>query len=169
MSLSMHSASVPLLTQMLTALSGVLEKAEADAAARKVDPAVLLQYRLAPDMFPLLRQVQIAADFAKGTAARLAGVEVPSWPDDEATFEQLQARIRKTLDFLASLDAGQFAGSDAREIVLRPGTDKEKRYDGRTYLLNYAVPQFLFHVTTAYAILRHAGVGIGKKDFMGLR
>ena len=169
MSLSMHSASVPLLTQMLTALSGVLEKAEADAAARKVDPAVLLQYRLAPDMFPLLRQVQIAADFAKGTAARLAGVEVPSWPDDEATFEQLQARIRKTLDFLASLDAGQFAGSDAREIVLRPGTDKEKRYDGRTYLLNYAVPQFLFHVTTAYAILRHAGVGIGKTDFMGLR
>jgi uncharacterized protein len=169
MSLSMHSASVPLLTQMLTALSGVLAKAEADAAARKVDPAVLLQYRLAPDMFPLVRQVQIAADFAKGTAARLAGVEVPSWPDDETTFDQLHARIRKTLDFIASLDAGQFEGSDAREIVLRPGTEKEQRFDGRAYLVNYAIPQFLFHVTTAYAILRHAGVGIGKKDFMGVR
>ena len=169
MSLSMHSASVPLLTQMLTALSGVLKKAEAHAAARKIEPAVLLDYRLAPDMFPLRRQVQIACDFAKGTAGRLAGAELPSWADDETTFDQLHARIAKTLDFIATLDAGAFAGSDAREIVLRPGTDKEKRYGGRTYLLNYAIPQFLFHVTTAYAILRHAGVDVGKKDFMGLR
>ena len=169
MSLSMHSVSVPLLTQMLTALSANLGKGAAYAAAKKIDPAVLLQYRIAPDMFPLARQVQIAADFAKGTAARLAGAEVPSWADDETTIEQLQARIAKTLDFIGSLDAGKFDGSDAREIVLRPGTEKEQRFDGRSYLVNYAIPQFLFHVTTAYAILRHVGVDVGKKDFMGAR
>ena len=94
---------------------------------------------------------------------------MPSWPDDESTIEQLQARIGKTLDFIGSLDAAKFDGSDAREIVLRPGTDKEQRFDGRTYLVNYAIPQFLFHVTTAYAILRHVGVDVGKKDFMGAR
>ena len=169
MSLSMHSASVPLLTQMLKALSANLGKGAAFAATKKIDPSVLLQYRLAPDMFPLSRQVQIAADFAKGTAARLAGVDVPSWADDETTIEQLQARIAKTLDFIGSLDAAKFDGSDAREIVLRPGTDKEQRFDGGTYLVNYAIPQFLFHVTTAYAILRHVGVDVGKKDFMGAR
>ena len=169
MSLSMHSVSVPLLTQMLTALSGVLKKAESHAAARRIEPSVLLEYRLAADMFPLRRQVQIACDFAKGTAGRLAGVELPSWADDETTFDQLHARIAKTLDFVASLDAGAFAGADAREIVLRPGTEKEQRFDGRAYLVNYAIPQFLFHVTTAYAILRHAGVDVGKKDFMGVR
>ena len=169
MSLTMFSASVPLLTQMLGALSANLGKGAAYAEAKKIDPSVLLQYRLAPDMFPLARQVQIAADFAKGTAARLAGAEVPSWPDDETTIEQLQARIAKTLDFIGSLDAGKFDGSDAREIVLRPGTEKEQRFDGRSYLVNYAIPQFLFHVTTAYAILRHVGVDVGKKDFMGAR
>lgn len=169
MSLTMHSASVPLLTQMLGALSKNLAKGAAYAEAKKIEPAVLLQYRIAPDMFPLVRQVQIAADFAKGTAARLAGADVPSWADDETTIEQLQARIAKTLDFIGSLDAAKFDGSDAREIVLRPGTEKEQRFDGRTYLVNYAIPQFLFHVTTAYAILRHVGVEVGKKDFMGVR
>ncbi len=166
---SMHSASVPLFRQMLTALSGVLTKAEAHAAARKIAPEVLLDYRLAADMLPLARQVQIAADFAKGPAARLAGVDVPGWADDEKTFAELQARIAKTLDFIGGLDAASFDGSESREIVLRPGTDKEQRYDGQAYLVNYAIPQFLFHVTTAYAILRHAGVEIGKKDFMGAR
>lgn len=169
MALSMHSASVPLLTQMLTALSANLGKGAAFAEAKKIEPGVLLEYRLAPDMFPLRRQVQIAADFAKGTAARLAGADVPSWADDETTIDQLQARIRRTLDFIASLDAGAFDGADTRQIVLRPGTEKEQRFDGRTYLVNYAIPQFLFHVTTAYAILRHAGVDVGKKDFMGAR
>ena len=169
MSLTMHSASVPLFAQMLKALAGVLQKAEAHAAAKKIEPGVLLEYRLAADMFPLRRQVQIAADFAKGPAARLAGVDVPGWADDETTFADLQARIAKTLEFIGGLDAAKFDGSESREIVLRPGTDKEQRYDGRAYLVNYAIPQFLFHVTAAYAILRHAGVDVGKKDFMGAR
>jgi hypothetical protein len=169
MSLTMHAASVPLLRQMLTALSNVLGKAAAHADAKKIDHDALLQARLFPDMFPLVRQVQIAADFAKSTSARLAGVDVPSWPDDEKTFAQLQARIAKTLDFVGSLDAGKFIDAESREIVLRPGTDKETRWTGETYLLNYAIPQFLFHVTTAYAILRHNGVEVGKRDFMGQR
>lgn len=167
MSLTMHSASVPLFTQLLSALSDVLKKAEAHAEAKKIAPEVLLDYRLAADMFPLTRQVQIAADFAKGPAARLAGVDVPSWADDEKSFADLQARIAKTLDFLGGLDAAKFDGSDAREIVLRPGTDKEKRYDGQTYLVNYAIPQFLFHVTAAYAILRSLGAPLGKSDYLG--
>jgi hypothetical protein len=169
MSLTIHSASVPLFRQSLTALSNVLGKAAAHADAKKIDHDALLQARLYPDMFPLVRQVQIAADFAKSTAARLAGVEVPSWADDEKSFADLQARIAKTLEFVGSLDAGKFADAEAREIVLRPGTDKETRWTGETYLVNYAIPQFLFHVTTAYAILRHNGVEVGKRDFMGQR
>jgi hypothetical protein len=169
MSLTMHSASVPLLTQMLDALAAVLGKAAAHADAKKIDPDALLQARLFPDMFPLVRQVQIACDFAKSTSARLAGLEVPSWPDDEKTFADLQARIAKTLVFVRGVDAGAFDDAEAREIVLRPGTDKETRWTGQTYLVNYAIPQFLFHVTTSYAILRHNGVEVGKRDFMGAR
>lgn len=148
-------------------MSGVLTKAAEHAAARKIDPPALLQARLFPDMFPLLRQVQIATDFARSVAARLAGVEVPSAPDTEQSFDELQQRIASTLAFLDSLDPAAFDGSDTREIVLRPGTPKERTLSGQAYLLSYGLPQFFFHVTTAYALLRHGGVEIGKRDYMG--
>lgn len=167
MTLSLHAASVPVFTQLLRALSEVLAKAEAHATERKIEPDAFLQSRLYPDMFPLLRQVQIAADFAKSVSARLAGAEVPSWEDSETTFAQLQARITRTLDFIAALDPAAFEGAQSREIVLRPGTPKEKKLSGQAYLLNYGLPQFFFHVTTTYALLRHGGVEIGKRDFMG--
>ena len=118
-------------------------------------------------MFPLVRQVQIACDFAKSVSARLAQAEVPAWEDNEASFDDLQARIARTRDFIAGLDAAAFEGADAREIVLRPGTPKEKRLTGQAYVLAYGLPQFFFHVTTSYALLRHAGIEIGKRDFMG--
>ncbi|WP_442684137.1 DUF1993 domain-containing protein [Stenotrophomonas sp. JC08] len=169
MSLSMYSASVPVLKQMLTALSEVLAKADAHATEKKIDPAALLGARLFPDMFPLVRQVQIATDFAKGISSRLSNTEVPSWPDNaEAGFTELQALIAKTLAHIDSLSAEQFDGSESREIVLRPGTPKEKKLQGNVYLLQYGLPQFFFHVTTSYAILRHNGVEIGKRDYMGI-
>ncbi|WP_433852025.1 DUF1993 domain-containing protein [Stenotrophomonas nitritireducens] len=168
MSLSMYSASVPVLKQMLGALSDVLAKAEAHATEKKIDPAALLGARLFPDMFPLVRQVQIAADFAKGISSRLGNTEVPSWPDNpEAGFAELQELIARTLAHVDSFSAGQFEGSDSREIVLRAGTPKEKKLQGDVYLLQYGLPQFFFHVTTSYAILRHNGVEIGKRDYMG--
>ncbi|CAB3787321.1 DUF1993 domain-containing protein [Paraburkholderia caffeinilytica] len=167
MTSSIYSASVPVFKQMLTALSEVLKKAEAHATERNIEPNALLQARLFPDMFPLVRQVQIAADFSKGVSSRLAGVEVPSWPDTEVTFADLQALIAKALAHLGALDATQFDGSENKEIVLRPGTPKEKKLVGSAYLQNYGLPQFFFHVTTAYAILRHNGVEIGKRDYMG--
>ncbi len=163
----MYVASIPVFKQLLGGLSGVLTKAAEHAAARKIDPPALLQARLFPDMFPLLRQVQIATDFARSVAARLAGVEVPSAPDTEQSFDELQQRIASTLAFLDSLDAAAFEGSETREIVLRPGTPKERRLSGQAYLLSYGLPQFFFHVTTAYALLRHGGVEIGKRDYMG--
>lgn len=167
MTISMYAASVPVFKQLLGALDDVLSKAESHAADRKIEPGVLLQARLFPDMLPLTRQVQIACDFAKSVPARLAGAEVPAYDDTEQTFEELHARIAKTLAFIDSLDAARFEGSEQREIVLRPGTPKERKLDGQAYLLQYGLPQFLFHVTTAYALLRHNGVEIGKKDFMG--
>ena len=167
MTLSMHAASVPVFQQMLGGLSDVLNKAALHAAERKIDANVYLQARLYPDMFPLMRQVQIACDFAKSVPARLAQVEVPAWEDTEASFDDLQARIARTQAFIAGLDAAAFEGAGSREIVLRPGTPKEKRLDGQAYLLAYGLPQFFFHVTTAYALLRHAGIEIGKRDFMG--
>ncbi len=163
----MYVASIPVFKQLLGGLSGVLTKAAEHAAARKIDPPALLQARLFPDMFPLLRQVQIATDFARSVAARLAGVEVPSAPDTEQSFDELQQRIASTLAFLDSLDAAAFDGSETREIVLRPGTPKERTLSGQAYLLSYGLPQFFFHVTTAYALLRHGGVEIGKRDYMG--
>lgn len=169
MSLSMHEASVPVFRHMLGALAGVLAKGEAHAAEQGVEPDVLLQARLFPDMFPLQRQVQIACDFAKSVSARLADVEVPAFPDDEASFGELRERIARTLAFIDGLDPLLFEGSDEREIVLRPGTPKERRFDGKAYLLQYGLPQFFFHVTTAYALLRHNGVAVGKLDFMGAR
>ena len=163
----MYKTSIPVFKQLLTSLSAILTKAEAYAATKKFEPAVLLNARLYPDMFPLIRQVQVAADFAKSVSARLAGVEVPAYEDNEQTFADLQARIAKTLAFIESLAPAQFEGSETRDIVLRPGTPKEKKMIGHNYLINYGLPQFFFHVTTAYAILRHNGLEVGKGDFMG--
>jgi len=167
MPISMYDASVPVIRQMLTALSDVLAKAEAHAAARKIEPAALLQSRLFPDMLPFVRQVQIACDFGKSIPSRLAGVEVPAYDDTEQSFEELRSRIARTLAFIDGIDAAAFEGSEAIEIVLRPGTPKERKIAGGAYLLHYGLPQFFFHVTTAYALLRHNGIEIGKKDFMG--
>lgn len=163
----MYKTSIPVFKQLLTSLSAILTKAEAYAVTKKFEPAVLLNARLYPDMFPLIRQVQVAADFAKSVSARLAGVEVPAYEDNEQTFADLQARIAKTLAFIESLTPAQFEGSETRDVVLRPGTPKEKKMVGHNYLINYGLPQFFFHVTTAYAILRHNGLEVGKGDFMG--
>jgi hypothetical protein len=164
---AIYSASIPVFTQMLGGLKNVLSKAEAHAVAKKIDPNALLQARLYPDMFPLLRQVQVAADFAKSVSARLAGVEVPNMEDTEQTFAQLQTRVDTVLAFITGLDAAQFADAATREIVTQPGTPKEKRFSGESYVFNYGLPHFFFHTTTAYAILRHNGVEIGKKDYIG--
>ena len=167
MTLSLYDASVPVFKQMLGGLDAVLGKAQASAVARKLEPAALIQARLYPDMFPLSKQVQIACDFARGVSARLAGADVPAYEDKEETLDELRALIARTLEFVASFDASRFDGSASREIVLRPGTPKEKRLSGTNYLLRYGLPQFFFHVTTAYALLRHNGVEIGKRDYMG--
>jgi hypothetical protein len=163
----MYTMSVPVFKQLLNSLSAILTKAEVLTTEKKFEPTVLLDARLFPDMFPLIRQVQIATDFAKSVSARLAGVDVPAYDDDEQSFTELQGRIGKTLSFIESLTPEQFEGSETREIVLRPGTPKEKKMVGHTYLSNYGLPQFFFHVTTAYAILRHNGLEVGKGDFMG--
>jgi hypothetical protein len=162
-----YTTSVPVFKQLLKSLSAILTKAEAYAIEKKFEPKILLDARLFPDMFPLIRQAQVAADFAKSVSARLAGVEIPVYEDNEQTFADLQARISKTLSFIESLTPAQFVGSETREIVLRPGTPKEKKLVGHNYLYNYGMPQFFFHVTTAYAILRHNGLEVGKGDFMG--
>ena len=163
----MYTMSVPVFKQLLNSLSAILTKAEVLTTEKKFEPIVFLDARLFPDMFPLIRQVQIATDFAKSVSARLAGVDVPAYDDNEQSFTELQGRIGKTLSFIESLTAEQFEGSETREIVLRPGTPKEKKMVGHNYLSNYGLPQFLFHVTTAYAILRHNGLEVGKGDFMG--
>ncbi|MDH4564154.1 DUF1993 family protein [Pseudomonas sp. BN411] len=166
MSLSMYEASIPVLTRMLGNLSNLLKKGEANAQVRSIDPKVFIDSRLAPDMYPLARQVQIASDMAKGCAARLAGVEVPSWQDTENTFDELQARIAKTLDFIKGIDAAKLEGSETRTVVLKMRSG-EISFSGRDYLLGFAMPNFYFHVTAAYAILRHNGVDVGKMDYLG--
>jgi uncharacterized protein len=163
----MYANSVPVFKQLLTAMQAILAKAGEHAASRSIDPDALLQARLFPDMFPLIKQVQIAADFARGVSARLAGVEVPVHEGKEQTFADLDALLKQTLGFLDSLDAARFEGRESAEILLRPGTPKEKKLAGQAYLSSYGLPQFLFHATTAYAILRHNGLAIGKRDFMG--
>jgi len=166
MALSMYSASVPVFVRYLSALAGVLKKAEAHCAAKKIDPSVLVTARLYPDMFALARQVQIASDHAKGCCARLAGVEIPKFADTEATFDELQERIKKTLDFVKGFKPADIDGSDSKDIVLDiHGTKYE--FQGADYLSIWALPNFFFHTTTAYAILRHSGVEVGKRDFMG--
>ncbi|WP_337883663.1 DUF1993 domain-containing protein [Chromobacterium haemolyticum] len=166
MSVSMYQASVPALIRGLNNLSAILDKAAADAAARNIAPDVLLNARLAPDMFALTRQVQIASDSAKGCAARLAGVDVPSYADDEASFADLQQRIAKTMAFLQGFNAAQIDGSETREVVLKVRGD-EIRFSGQNYLLGFVLPNFYFHLTAAYAILRHNGVPLGKMDYLG--
>jgi hypothetical protein len=162
----MYQISVPAFVRGLRSLSAILEKAAAYAAARNIDPAVLISARLAPDMHPLSRQVQIASDTVKGAVARLTGVESPSWPDTETTFAELQARIATTIEFAQMVPAAQFEGSETREVVLKfPGN--EMRFTGQSYLLGFVLPNFYFHLTTAYAILRHNGLEIGKRDFIG--
>ena len=164
---AIYTSSIPVFKQMLGGLQTVLHKAQAHAADKKMDPNAFLQARLFPDMFPLLRQVQVASDFAKSVSARLAGVEVLKTEDNEQTFEQLQTRIETVLAFINSLDAAKFDDAPTREIVTQSGTPKEMRFTGQSYLLNYGLPHFFFHTTTAYAILRHNGVEVGKKDYIG--
>jgi hypothetical protein len=167
MSLSMYSASVPVFRQVLGSLAAILEKAESHADLKKLDPQALLQARLFPDMFPLLRQVQVAADFAKGTVARLGGVEVPRYEDTETDFAGLQARIAKTLAFIDSVPREAIEDGENLEITVGSGANTRQFQGGATYLLHYSLPHFYFHATTAYAILRHNGLEIGKKDFIG--
>jgi hypothetical protein len=162
----MYHASVPVFTHSITALSAILKKGVAYAEAKKIDPNVLLNARLFPDMHPLTRQIQMVSDSAKGASARLAGVEPPSMPDTETTFDQLQARLTKTADFLKTLKPEQFNGADTREVVLTLPNGKMP-FKGQDYLFSFALPNFYFHVTTAYNILRHNGVEIGKRDFLG--
>jgi len=166
MSLSMFQASVPVFRQLLGALAKNLERAEANAAERKIDPMVLLAYRLAPDMFPLARQVQIATDHAKGSLSRLAGKEPPRYPDEESSFGELKVRIAKTLDHVRSFTAAEIDGTEAREISVSIG-GRQMAFTGQNYLVAFVLPNFYFHVTTAYLILRHCGVPLGKRDFIG--
>ena len=166
MSLSLYDLSVPVFTQSLQALDAVLTKGEAHAAAKKIDLGVLLTARLAPDMFTFTRQVQLATDFAKGGAARIAGVDVPKYEDVEASFAELHARIAKTLAFIGSIPKESFVGAETRDIVV-PMRPEPKTFNALVYLRHGAIPNFYFHVTAAYAILRHNGVDLSKGDFLG--
>jgi hypothetical protein len=166
MKISMYQASVPTFTRMLANLAAILEKAAAHAEAKKIDPAVLMGSRLYPDMFPLVKQVQIAADAAKGGAARLAQLEPPVYEDNEASIADLVARLRKTIAYLETLKPEQVDGSEDRTVTWKTRT-ATKSMQGMPYLLNHVLPNLYFHVTTAYAILRHNGVEIGKGDFLG--
>ena len=166
MSISMHAATAPVFVRMLTNLLAWLDKAQAHAEARKFDTANYLGLRLAPDMLPLSRQVQIASDAVKGCMARLAGVEIPRWEDNEVSLDDLRARVRRTIEYVQSFSPAQIDGSEGREVVvqLRSG---ELRFTGEEFVKHFATPNFYFHVTTTYALLRHAGVEIGKKDYLG--
>lgn len=166
MSISMYEASVPVLVRGLTCLQAILGKAEAHAAEKQIDPSVFTGARLFPDMLPLVRQVYIATDTSKGCAARLAGVEPPKYDDVEVTFEELQARIQKTIDYLKEFKPEQIDGSEERAVTLKMRTGPVE-FTGKNYLLQFALPNFYFHVTTAYDILRHNGVELGKLDYLG--
>lgn len=166
MTISMYQASVPAFIKTLENLSAILDKAVAHAEAKKIDPNALLGARLFPDMYPLVRQVQLTSDFAKNGAGRLAAIDPPKFPDNEASFEELKERIKKTIDFLKGLKPAQIDGSEAREISFPIG-GKPRSFQGQTYLLHWALPNFFFHATTAYDLLRHNGVEVGKRDFLG--
>jgi uncharacterized protein len=168
MSISMYQASLPVLLRGLTGLQTILGKAEAHAAEKQIDPSVFINARLYPDMLPLVRQIHIVTDTAKGCAARLAGVEPPRYEDVETTFEELQARLQKTIDYLKEFNAAQIDGSEDRAITLKMRSGPVE-FNGLSYLLQFVLPNFYFHVTTAYGILRHNGVEIGKMDYLGPR
>lgn len=166
MSLSMYQASVPRFVNMLTNLSNILDKAQAHVDAKKLDEAALTGFRLFPDMLPMAKQVQIACDTAKGLVARLAGVEIPVYEDSEKTLADLKARIAKTIAFVQTFTPAQIDGTEDKDIVVKRG-EKETRYKGMQFLLGHATPNLYFHITTAYNILRHNGVEIGKRDYLG--
>ena len=166
MSITLSSASLPVFQTALSNLLHCLNKAEANAAARKFDPNVFVQTRLAPDMLPFAAQIRIACDAAKNGTARLAGIEAPKFDDNETTFAELQARVRKTLDWLATVPASAIDGREAAEITFPVGRDKTRTMTGEAYLKHWALPNLFFHVTTAYALLRHAGVDVGKTDYL---
>jgi hypothetical protein len=167
MSFSMSQTALPSFEVGLNALSAVLDKAAAHAAAKKIDPSVLLNARLYPDMFALVRQVQVAADQAKNGSARLAGVEPPRYDDNETTIDQLKARLAKTVGYLKTLDRRQIDAAADREITFPLGPTNKGHMKGNDYLNHFVLPNFYFHITAAYAILRHCGIDIGKRDFMG--
>lgn len=167
MSLSMSSSSIPAFETGLSALSGVLDKAASFAEARKIDPTVLLQSRLYPDMFPLVRQIQTAADLAKNGASRLAGVKFPGYEDTETTIDQLKDRLTKTATYLKTIDLKKIDESSDREITFPLGPTNRGHMNGADYLNHFLLPNFYFHITTAYAILRHYGVDVGKRDYLG--
>lgn len=166
MTISMYQSSIPVFIHQLNNLAGILNKAAAHAEVKKIDPNVFVNFRLAPDMFPLVRQVQIVSDTVKSGAARLAGIEVPSFEDNETNFVQLQERLSKTIKFLQTISAKQIDGSEELKISYTQ-RNKEYNYIGQPYLLNYILPNLYFHITITYAILRHNGVEIGKKDYLG--
>lgn len=166
MQISMYQASAPRFVHILNNLSAMLDKAQAHAEAKKIDPAALTTFRLFPDMFPLSKQVQVACDLSKGAVARLAGVENPKHEDTEQTFAELKARIAKTIAFINTVKREQIDGTEDKDIVVKLGK-QEYTFKGMQYLLNFAYPNFYFHAATAYNILRHNGVELGKKDFVG--
>jgi uncharacterized protein len=166
MSMSMYAASVPVFQHMLKNLIHILEKAEANAQARKFEPAVLTTARLAPDMLPFTRQILIACDAAKLGVSRISGMEAPKFEDNEASFADLKGRIQKTLDYLATVPAAALDGTEEKEITFPAGRDKTRTMNGQAYLTLHVLPNFFFHVTTAYAILRHNGVDLGKTDYL---
>ena len=166
MAMSMYTASVPVFQHMLRNLIHILDKGEANAQARKIDPAVLAAARLAPDMLPFTRQIQIACDGAKNGVARISGVEAPKFEDNEATFPELKARVQKTLDFLATVPAAKMDGTEDKDITFPVGRDTTRTMKAQAYLGTWVLPNFFFHVTTAYDILRHNGVDLGKTDYL---
>ncbi|MGA7327685.1 MAG: DUF1993 domain-containing protein [Rhodomicrobium sp.] len=166
MPLSMYEAAFPPVIRTLGNLSAILDKAAAHCEARKIDPSVLMHYRFAPDMYAFPRQLQVVTDQAKAMAARLAGLEVPSYPDTENTIEELKARLAKTLDFVKSVPQSKVEGSENRTIMLQPG-GREMTLSGRDYVFGFVLPNFYFHAATAYDLLRHAGVELRKRDFIG--
>jgi len=166
MSISMYSASIPVFQTMLRNLSHFLKKAQTHAEAKKFDPTVLLQSRLAPDMLPLTRQILIACDASKLCAARLSGMEAPKFDDTESSFAELEQRIDKTLQYLQSVPADKVDGTEEKEITFPVGRDATRTMKGEAYLKHWALPNMFFHVTTTYAILRHNGVDLGKTDYL---
>ncbi len=166
MAISMSSAALPICNSMLGNMSHFLDQAQAFVDEKKCDPLALLQYRLAPDMLPFTRQIQIACDAAKNGIARISGVEAPKFDDTESTFPELKARIQKTIDYLASVPASKLDGTEAKEVTFPVGKDATRTMAGEAYLKHWMLPNLFFHVTAAYMILRHNGVNLGKRDYL---